>query len=1030
MTERTPPKTGNSGIGTGSSGNGAHGQRAGVGRARRALARTAAVVVVLTVVLAPVSGIALPATPSGTGSEAAAGSADASGVVAPPTNASGSVASTADHEDSESTDVVERSRGNGTVYQTGRITSAPDSVEPPAQPVVTGEITAETSDAEDNIVYAVVGYANGEVLETTRMDGLGSGTVSTGVQVEKNPRGEHLVWTFYAVVSASEARQAFQREASKNQFVDGDSGIVFASFDGNGSGGGSGDGGETGNETSALDAGFTVDRTGPVVQVQAGSSSAEGSIESYEWDFGDGTTATGVSADHTYAERGTYTVTLTITDGDGRTDTATRTVEVGTDGNETDGETNGTTGNETGGTGKPDLRSIAYGETKTGYVDGDDAFDSAYLDGFRYEPVTFTGAAGDIVSVGVDPAESGRYMSVSVSGPSGELNRTASGDFALSADGEYTIRVGFVGTAPGEYDLTLTRMGGEAPAVTFDVDGEPGVNVSTTLAATVSGEDAVESVEWDFGDGTTATGREVTHTYRESGEYTVEVTVTDAQGDTANATQTVTVESELQRRYDTDDDGLDMDELDQALSDLTNDSRGGEYGLTVEEVREAIEEHAANRGVKPPDHDGSGDVNSDSDGDGLPDSLEKEGIPVLNVYNFSEAGENANVSKTNLVTGVSYLDTDPNSADTDGDGRNDSEELGERRELSMTVDEDDYYYTLESDPTDPNTDDAGLGDSAELKARSNPRVPEYLSVNAVVPVFAEQGCDPGEPPNPNNCIDGTLEGDDADAGVKIVDEFNNNDGNNPDSQAWLQEISDSEIKSDRTYYLISVTVSGEAKNVPESVKSEVGVVFTGFNHYSTTLIGAGPGSKGNVDDSWLFEPWADGNDGEVTAYLVVRSQYERDDPLWQDLGRLSMDVQVPDSPYTRTEHNRYSGGTVTSDASFAVKDGLPLTSEEEARELVAEGTRKFAKGVVSATFPATAGGIGAQAFYHLSGGAAAATLITAEGVCLFTGINNKGTGPDDMAGAAYAGDGAVPTYLENGNERPTTGFAMTVHRAN
>ena len=40
-------------------------------------------------------------------------------------------------------------------------------------------------------------------------------------------------------------------------------------------------------------------------------------IVSYEWDFGDTTTATGVSPGHTYAAAGTYTVTLTVTDAEG-----------------------------------------------------------------------------------------------------------------------------------------------------------------------------------------------------------------------------------------------------------------------------------------------------------------------------------------------------------------------------------------------------------------------------------------------------------------------------------------------------------------------------------------------------------------------------------------------------------------------------------------------------------------------------------------------------------------------------------------
>ena len=47
------------------------------------------------------------------------------------------------------------------------------------------------------------------------------------------------------------------------------------------------------------------------------SSDSDGSIVSYEWDFGDGAMATGVSATHSYSSPGKYKVTLTVRDNDG-----------------------------------------------------------------------------------------------------------------------------------------------------------------------------------------------------------------------------------------------------------------------------------------------------------------------------------------------------------------------------------------------------------------------------------------------------------------------------------------------------------------------------------------------------------------------------------------------------------------------------------------------------------------------------------------------------------------------------------------
>ncbi|MCF2237782.1 PKD domain-containing protein [Halobacterium salinarum] len=79
---------------------------------------------------------------------------------------------------------------------------------------------------------------------------------------------------------------------------------------------------DPGGPTASFTTSESVIEPGTAVTVDAGDTT--GSVDSYEWAFGDGTTAAGVTASHTYDAAGEYTIELTVTTGDGTTDTATQ----------------------------------------------------------------------------------------------------------------------------------------------------------------------------------------------------------------------------------------------------------------------------------------------------------------------------------------------------------------------------------------------------------------------------------------------------------------------------------------------------------------------------------------------------------------------------------------------------------------------------------------------------------------------------------------------------------------------------------
>jgi len=83
-----------------------------------------------------------------------------------------------------------------------------------------------------------------------------------------------------------------------------------------------------GNQPPVADFTYYFTTTELTVAFEDQSYDPDGTIVSWDWDFGDDSTSTEQHPVHTYASAGTYPVTLTVTDNEGATDSITKNVTV------------------------------------------------------------------------------------------------------------------------------------------------------------------------------------------------------------------------------------------------------------------------------------------------------------------------------------------------------------------------------------------------------------------------------------------------------------------------------------------------------------------------------------------------------------------------------------------------------------------------------------------------------------------------------------------------------------------------------
>jgi PKD repeat protein len=241
-----------------------------------------------------------------------------------------------------------------------------------------------------------------------------------------------------------------------------------------------------------------------------------GSVGEWWWEFGDGSTSSLQNPVHQYPYPGTYTVTLTVY--------------------------------------PPHSGDVAFlnppEKTETVIV-YEPTLALSPSSGEAGTTVTVTGRSFNSFGFKTLPSATVYFNGVALVG---NIPITPQGEFGLgsfttsftvpagSPPGTYTVRaVGPLDSAEAIFTVTNTP-----PRALIDASPLSGM---TPLPVHFSGtrsydeEGSIASHQWDFGDGASATGGEVDHTYTRSGDYRARLTVTDEQGASATSSVTISLEN-------------------------------------------------------------------------------------------------------------------------------------------------------------------------------------------------------------------------------------------------------------------------------------------------------------------------------------------------------------------------------------------------------------------------------------------------------------------------------------------------------